>query len=104
MRTKMKELINEVITIVTATGEYVGKLDTLQQDDTSVVLSNPRMIIQNQEGQMGFARGVAVTGEENPKTMVVKDYIFMCATNDKVTEAYNTATGEIHIPEKKIIT
>ena len=51
-----------------------------------------------------IAQVVGVTGEENPKTMVVKDYIFMCATNDKVTEAYNAATGEIHIPEKKIIT
>ena len=48
MRTRMKELINEVITIVTATGEYVGKLDTLQQDDTSVALTNPRIANINQ--------------------------------------------------------
>jgi len=97
----MDKLLNEVVTIITATGEYVGKLKSLEP---IVEIENPRMVLQNQEGQMGFARGVAVTGEENPTQMIVNQYIFMAATNDKVTEAYKTATGDILVPEQKIIT
>jgi len=74
-----------------------------------LTLKNPKMIVKNPEnGGMGFAKGVAVTGKENPESMVVQTYVFVSQCNEMVAEAYTTAVkGEplIQTPaEKKIIT
>ena len=52
---------------------------------------------------MGFAKGVAVTGVINPKTMLINNYVFVCETNEQVAEAYRTALSGIEVPKKKKI-
>jgi hypothetical protein len=98
----------DVVTVVTFTGEYVGELAKTEP----LTLKNPKMIVKNPEGGMGFAKGVAVTGKENPESMVVQTYVFVSECNEMVAEAHQTAVANIGKeepliqtpPEKKIIT
>jgi len=90
----------DIITAVTISGEYVGKLVS---DDvlSSFELENPRMILSNpQTGEMGFAKGIAVTGTENPESVVLHNIVFATATNDKVVKAWQEATSSIVTPGK----
>lgn len=94
----------DIVTVVTFSGEYVGELAKSEP----LTLKNPKMIVRAENGNMGFAKGVAVTGKENPKSMVLQTYIFVSEVNEGVEEAYTTAVkGQplIQTPaEKKIIT
>ena len=97
-----------IVTVVTQSGEYVGKLVSV---DAVTELENPRMIIRNPEnGEMGFAKGIAATGEENPTSVVFQNIVFCVPSNKRVVDAFLIATGEkdapkIEVPaEKKIIT
>ena len=93
----------DIVTIVTTSGEYVGKLNALNEDG-SVQITDPRMILSNPEtGQMGFAKGIAATGEENPNDVVFSSIVFMTPTNEKVADAFKESTGQIQVPKSKII-
>jgi hypothetical protein len=91
--------VNDIVTVMTTTGEYVGKLT---QMDTAVVLQDPRMITANEQG-MGFASGVAMSGEENPKEMTIMNPVFLCATNSDVADAWRTMTSGIVTPNSKLV-
>lgn len=94
----MKE--NDIVTVVASSGEYVGKLKSV----TPLTLINPKMIIRNPEnGEMGFARGIAVTGEENAKEATFNQYTFVVPTNEPVANAFQDATGELITPPKPSI-
>tara|TARA_B100000963_G_scaffold195085_2_gene169832 strand:- start:79659 stop:79931 length:273 start_codon:yes stop_codon:yes gene_type:complete len=84
----------DTVTVVTISGEYVGILES--QQDLRVTLSKPRMIIQTKEG-MGFARGVAVTGEENPDTVTFMNPVYIVPTNEQVSKAHTEATTNIQL-------
>jgi len=85
---------NDVVTVVTISGEYVGKLK--DQGEGTLTLSDPRMLIQNESG-MGFAAGIAVTGEQNPTEVTFAQYVFVVPTNIEVEKAYRSATSGIII-------
>jgi hypothetical protein len=82
----------DVVSVISSAGEFVGKYK--DSGASSFVLSDPRMVIQTQEG-MGFARGVAVTGVENPTEMsfYTQGIVFVTQTNEEVTKAYHQATS-----------
>ena len=62
--------VGDIVTVVTISGEYVGKLNS--QKDGAVTIDNPRMVLSNpQDGSMGFAKGIAATGLENPPVAIV---------------------------------
>jgi len=90
----------DVVSVVATSGEYVGVLETLEP----LTLNKPRMVVQAADGGMGFARGVAVTGEENPDSMTFGSYVFIAKSNDKVTDAHATATSSIVKADSKIVT
>ena len=93
--------VNDIVTIVAQSGEYVGKVKEL----SPLTITNPRMIIRNPEnGEMGFARGIALTGEENPTEVLFNEYIFAVPTNQNVKNAFQEATGELITPDSKIVT
>jgi|TARA_B100001094_G_C18190232_1_gene806658 hypothetical protein len=98
----------DIVTVVAISGEYVGTFDS--QLDTTITLTQPKMIVSNPEGGMGFARGVAVTGDENPAVITFNNYVFATESNEGVQNAYLIATGQKEAPrvevpaEKKIIT
>ena len=51
---------NDVVSVITLAGEFVGKL--VELDGSSIELADPRMVVQGPEGNMGFAKGICVTG------------------------------------------
>lgn len=93
--------VGDIVTVVTISGEYVGKLT--EYGDTHIVMKDPRMILQSQDGQMGFAKGIAVTGHENPTEVQFQTIVFMTPTNKKVAEAYEDATSSIKVAPAGIV-
>ncbi len=90
---------NDIVTVVTISGEYVGKLS--DNDGGQITLSDPRMILSNPEtGQMGFAKGIAVTGVENPKEVTFISVVFVTPANATVSTAWQEATSQIVTPNK----
>jgi hypothetical protein len=84
----------DIITVVTMSGEFVGKLSG--DIGETISLEDPRMLIQTQEG-MGFAAGICVTGVRDPKDVTFKQYVFVTATNQEIQDAYRTAVTGIVI-------
>lgn len=81
---------DDIVSVVTLGGEYVGKF--VDSDDSKVTIDEPRMVVLSEKG-MGFARGIAVTGEENPKTATLRGYTMIIPTNEEVIKAYRKATS-----------
>ena len=86
--------VGDTVTVVTISGEYVGELEHFE--DATVVLKKPRMIVQTEKG-MGFAHGVAVTGEENPETVTFMNPVYIIPTNEQVSKAHTEATTNIQL-------
>tara|TARA_A200000159_G_scaffold164783_1_gene196232 strand:+ start:2694 stop:2990 length:297 start_codon:yes stop_codon:yes gene_type:complete len=91
----------DIVSVVTLNGEFVGKVDSVEP----LTLADPRMIVTNPDNSsMGFAKGVAMTGVENPDTMTFDTFTFVTPTNDKVAEGWTQATSSIVAPKpKKVI-
>lgn len=87
--------VNDVVTVMTAAGEYVGKM--LKMDETGIVLKDPKLVTANEQG-MGFANGVAMTGVQDPTEMVILTPIFVTDTNPEVVKAWYSATSGLVIP------
>jgi len=80
----------DVVAVVTIAGEFVGKYRT--QIDGNIILDDPRMLIQNEQG-MGFAAGICVTGKRNPEEVTFQQYVFVTAVNDDIEKAYRSAVS-----------
>jgi len=89
--------VGEVITVMTANGEYVGKVKNLEGG--VLTLSDPRMIVMSDDG-MGFANGIAMTGIQEPKEVTFESYTFFTETDQAVVNAWNEHTGQIVVPNK----
>ena len=87
----------DIISVVTVSGEYIGKYTTGDEPHGCIRLEDPRMIVQGPEGNMGFAQGVAVTGIKNPTWMLIESFVFTAETNQSVQDAYRTAVSGIEI-------
>ena len=84
--------VGDVVSVVTAAGEFVGKLDGFDGD--AVVLVKPRMLVSNGQG-MGFARGICMTGVENPESATFHNVVFVTPTNKDIEDAWISATTGI---------
>ena len=95
----------DIVSVVATSGEYVGEY--VSHKGTSITLTNPKMIVNAPDGGMGFARGIAVTGDVNPVEVTFASYVFVVPTNEQVAEAHNQAVNGVPViatpPEKKII-
>lgn len=85
---------NDVVAVVTIAGEFVGKYNT--SGGGTITLEDPRMLIQNEQG-MGFAAGVCVTGDRDPKEITFAQYVFVTPVNVDIEKAYRQATSGIVI-------
>jgi len=85
---------NDVVSVITLAGEFVGKYQ--EQTDASVTLSDPRMIVQGPEGQMGFAKGICSTGVLEPDS-VVMNFVFITPTSEEVEKGYREFTSGIQL-------
>ena len=54
------------------------------------------MVVQSEKG-MGFAHGVAVTGEANPEQVVFRNIVYVIPTNKDVSKAHTEATTNIQL-------
>lgn len=86
---------NTVVTVVTVSGEYVGRLDIVHSDG-AITLKDPRMLIHGDQG-IGFARGVCMTSRENPETVKFQQYVLCTETNDDFSAAWTEATSGVKI-------
>jgi hypothetical protein len=86
--------MNEVITIVTTAGEIIGRF--LSEDAESITLENPRAIMM-QEAGAGFAPGVCLSGERDPKeiTFSKAHVIFKTKTSDPISKSWMQLTSGI---------
>ena len=81
----------DIVAVVNMAGEYVGKVKEI--GISMVILENPRMVINGPEG-MGFARGVCVTGLENPPevSFYTSGIVFVSPVNERIEKSYLRAT------------
>ncbi len=86
---------NDVVTVVTVSGEYVGRLDSVNSNGV-ITLNDPRMLIHGDQG-IGFARGVCMTSKENPKQVSFQQYVLCTETNDDFSAAWTEATSGVKL-------
>lgn len=60
----MEKLHGEVVTLLTVAGEIVGRLKSTEGD--TIIIEDPRLIMQSSETTMGFAPGYCMSGEVKP--------------------------------------
>jgi hypothetical protein len=89
-----KEMKNKVVTVLTPLGEMIGRLESV--DTTSVTLKDPRLFI-SQDGGGGFAPGISMTGEMNPKevTYQLNNVIAILKSHDDIEKGWQQATSGI---------
>lgn len=92
----------EIVAVVTMSGEYVGELVSVENG--TVELKDPRMVLSDGQGKMGFARGVCVSGVENPTSQVFNQFIFMAEVNETIRDGHKQAVSGITIAKPKIVT
>lgn len=85
---------NQVVSVISNVGEYVGKY--ISEDEGSITIGSPRMLISGDSG-VGFARGCCVTGKEDLDhlTFYKAGVAFVTATGDVVEKAFIEATSGI---------
>lgn len=85
---------NDVVSVATLSGEFVGKF--VSATEAGVELKDPKMIVMGQEeGSMGFARGICMTGIESPPSIVLSagGVIFTVKTSKEIESAYRQAVS-----------
>ena len=82
---------NEVVTLMTNAGEIIGRVK--ESDFETITLTNPRMFVQ-QDGQVGFASGVCVTGAGEPAELVFRQnqILSIVPTNVDLIKAWSETT------------
>ena len=84
--------MNKIVTLVTITGEIVGRL--VEINGESIVLESPRLFVQTQQGA-GFAQGVSMTGQTEPKeaAFYLKGVLCVLDTDPDAAKAWVKATS-----------
>ena len=93
-------MIDEIVSVVAQGGEYVGKL--VSQEGSTVTLKDPRFVAMSQQG-MGFAHGLALTGQAEPKEVTIYGITLITTTNDDVANAYRQQVSGLTLPPKSSI-
>ena len=81
---------NDVVTVITYAGEFVGKFDSVS--DNSVTLNDPRLVMPSERG-LAFGSGVCLTGETHGDSVTFNNYLFYVPTDAEVEKAYRSATS-----------
>ena len=91
----------KIVSLVTLAGEYIGKF--MHEANGNITLENPRMLINTTAGKVGFARGICMTGQENPKTgmFYAGGVVIVTESNEQFKSAYIEATSGIATPGSK---
>ena len=87
----------DIVTVLAFGNEYVGKYNESMSSDSDVALDKPVMLMLTEQG-MGFAGSVAMSGEENPKQVILRNYNLMTKTNPQIATAYRKHTSGLIDP------
>jgi len=85
--------VNDVVTVLTSLGtEYVGRMQGM--DTNGIKLSNPLLVTTSEQG-IGFASGIAMTGNAHPKSVLINltQIVFITETNPVVEKAWVESTS-----------
>ena len=85
----------DIVTVVTPTGEYIGKLEN--QNGDKITLSKPMTVIATQQG-LDFAHVLAMTGSPNQSSVTLWNVVLVTQTNDEVTDRYKQHVGALITP------
>lgn len=96
----MKIEVDEIVSVITQNGEYVGKM--VSQSGDTITLKNPRFLTMSEQG-MGFSNGIAMTGQHDPKECTLYNISLIVKTNDDVANAWQQMTGGIVTPKSGLI-
>ena len=93
----------KIVSLVTLAGEYIGKY--MHENNGNITLENPRMLVNAPDGKVGFARGICMTGQENPKTgkFYAGGVVIVTETNPDFASAYTEAVTGLATPSKGLI-
>ena len=93
----------KIVSLVTLAGEYIGKY--MHENNGNITLENPRMLVNTPDGKVGFARGICMTGQENPKTgmFYAGGVVIVTETNPEFASAYTEAVTGLATPTKGLI-
>ena len=93
----------KIVSLVTLAGEYIGKF--MHENNGNITLENPRMLVNAPDGKVGFARGICMTGQENPKTgmFYAGGVVIVTETNPDFASAYTEAVTGLATPSKGLI-
>ena len=93
----------KIVSLVTLAGEYIGKY--MHENNGNITLENPRMLVNTPDGKVGFARGICMTGQENPKTgmFYAGGVVIVTETNPDFASAYTEAVTGLATPSKGLI-
>ena len=78
--------------------------DLIEENDDSVVISNPIVAIPAGNGQMGFAPWSPLLKDKDETLEVTRKYIvYIADTQDQIEEQYNQMFSVIQAPSKKLV-
>jgi len=91
------DILNRVVTILSNVGEFVGKLE--EMDDESYTIIKPRALIQTQEG-FGFAPSVAMSAQQDVERVTFNRSLILCCvlSDERIVKAWQKATTGLVIP------
>ena len=92
MENRMAFKKNDVITLITNAGEYVGKFKS--EDDVSITVTDPKMLISGESG-VGFARSVSITAREDIRelTFYKAGVTFVTESSEVIQKAFIEANS-----------
>lgn len=84
----------EVVTIVTVTGEYIGKF--IDESADKITLGDPHMVTPNGES-IGFLPAVCLTGKQEPSSVSFykTGVVLMIESQEEVAKQYRTSISGI---------
>jgi hypothetical protein len=89
--------INDVVSLVTVNGEYIGKF--VSEDTVGVTLKDPHMVTPNGES-IGFLPAVCLTGEQKPAQVTFNKscVTLVIKSQEEVAKSYREATSGLVLP------
>ena len=91
---------NDIVTVITPTGEYIGKLE--HQNGDKITLSKPMIVMATQQG-MDFAPILAMSGKKNPSSVTLWNVVLVTETDDEVSNRYKNHVGALITPPKGLV-
>jgi len=86
--------MKDVVTLLTPVGEIIGRIK--DESETEVILESPRTFVQTEQG-MGFAPGICMTGEQNPREAAINKSLIVAIvkSNSEVEKSWQQQTSGI---------